>query len=445
MGKLGKTSKVRWPRFLRKSLWVIPGIGLLVKFIIISQIPGNGWLGADGENYLKGLEFLIRDGFLSEESILHYWPAGYPILMWILGAFNHQLTLPIMAVLQSILYAFATAYFGQKLEQTSLRKFSLPTVLLLTLNPTLALNTIAIGYELISASIFLLALSLYIDLRKIERPRLLSLKLIAIGLLFSVNSFVQPRFLLSALLFFAITGFFVYGKKLLLPVVTVGIICSLLLPSIMIVRNIVANDFATISTNLGVTMRLGAGEGATGGYVSGFNGVECPTVEGNAVEVDQSLVRCTIDWYLENPSEILRLGFNKSIYFWSPWFGPVANGSMARNPWMKLNPFYDVATETQEGYDLVFGPMGKLVSWLWLLGYLGVAILGAIRLRKHDALGKELVVLISTLIVANWLISLGTLGDHRQRLPILTMVIFLQVVGIFGLRRSTKKGQQRKR
>ncbi|MFM8841253.1 MAG: hypothetical protein ACKOFU_00875 [Actinomycetota bacterium] len=445
MKKPGRSRSIRWPKTWRKSLWVIPGLGLLVKFIIIAQIPGNGWLGADGENYLEGLEFLIRDGFLSQERILHYWPAGYPLLMWVLGAPNHQLILPIMGVLQSILFAFSTAYFGQKLQQTALRKFSLPSVFVLTISPTLALNTIAIGYELISASIFLIVLGLFIDLKGTEKPRLFDIRLITMGLLFSLNSFVQPRFLLSAFLFFVLAGYFIYEKRLVLPVVAIGMICSLLLPSILIVRNVLANDFTTISTNLGITMRIGAGEGATGGYVPGFAGVECPSFEGNAAEVDQSIVRCTIDWYLDNPSEVLRLSWNKSIYFWSPWFGPLANGSMARNPWLKLNPFYDVATQTKEGFDFVYGDIGKLVSWLWLMGYLGAMTLGAIRLRKHSAPGKELVVLISTLIIANWLVSLGTLGDHRQRLPILTMVIFLQIVGIFSIKRSSKRTPQKKR
>jgi hypothetical protein len=35
-----------------------------------------------------------------------------------------------------------------------------------------------------------------------------------------------------------------------------------------------------------------------------------------------------------------------------------------------------------------------------------------------------------TQIVLNWLISMGTLGDHRQRVPILGLSIFLQAVGL---------------
>ena len=41
-----------------------------------------------------------------------------------------------------------------------------------------------------------------------------------------------------------------------------------------------------------------------------------------------------------------------------------------------------------------------------------------------------------TQIVLNWLIAMGTLGDHRQRLPILGLSIFLQVVGIKAIFRG---------
>lgn len=444
MKKAPKSTRLAWPKGWRKSLWVVPAFGLFIKFIIISQIPSNAWLGADGENYLKGLDFLIRDGFLSQESILHYWPAGYPLIMWLLGALTPQLTLPIMAVLQSILYAFSVAYFSQKLNETSLKRYALAINLVLTISPTLALNTIAIGYELISASVFLLTLGLFISLSQLSTRKIWDWRIVTISLLFSLNNFVQPRFLLSSIIFLLFAGFFLYEKRQVGFVVLLGMLISSLLPSVMIIRNSMANDFATISTNLGVTMRLGAGEGATGGYVPTFPGVECPEGTGNAAEIDQQLVKCTIDWYLDNPKEIIRLSINKSIFFWSPWFGPIANGSMARNPWVKINPFYDVATGSQEGYNLVFGLIGKVFSSFWLTGYLAIMIFGALRLGRENRLARHLALITSTLILTNWLISLGTLGDHRQRVPILTLVIFLQVVGWMNLFKKSSKKRIRK-
>lgn len=442
MKRTHRKKRLAWPKGLRKSLWVIPGIGLLVKVIIIAQIPGNAWLGADGENYLKGLEFLLRDGFLSTESILHYWPAGYPLLMWVLGWFTPQLILPIMAILQSFLYAFAAAYFSQKLNETTLKKYSVGAAIILTCNPTLALNTVAIGYELISASIFLIVIGIFISGYQSKIRKVWSWQLVVSGGLFSITNFVQPRFALSALIYFGIFAFLLYPRKIAPLVVIIGMSISLLLPSILLFRNVEANRFATVSTNLGVAMQLGAGKDATGGYVPSFPGLKCPEVQGNAAEIDSARVSCVVKWYVDNPGEILRLGWNKSVYFWSPWFGPLANGSMARNPWIKLNPFYDVATETQEGNDLVYGSVGRFFSWVWLFGYLATLFMGLRILWRSQGLSKNLSILLTLLITSNWLVSLGTLGDHRQRLPILTMIVFVQVIGLSSISKQIRKSRK---
>ncbi len=365
--------------------------------------------------------------------------------MWVLGGLTPQLTVPIMATLQSILFAFSTSYFSQKLHESTLRKFALPASILLTVSPTLALNTIAIGYELISASTFLLAIGLFLDLSKVQDPQPWNWRILLIGLTFSLNNFVQPRFMLSSMIFFSLLAIFFFKKKFWVLVMAIGLVLSLLLPSVLIARNVIANNFAALSTNLGTAFQLGAGEEATGAYVPTYQGLDCPKVQGSAAEVDQALVMCAITWYLEHPSEMLRLAFNKSLYFWSPWFGPLASGSMARNPWLKIHPFYDLSTQTQEGYDLVFGPMGKAVSWLWLALYIGFMSIGAISLWRRKGLERKVAVVISTLIIANWLVSLGTLGDHRQRLPILSMILFLQVVGLTEARNSSNKKSRTKK
>jgi len=50
----------------------------IVKLIIISNIQGNAWLGADGENYISAYEALTKDGIFSTERLLHYWPLDIP-------------------------------------------------------------------------------------------------------------------------------------------------------------------------------------------------------------------------------------------------------------------------------------------------------------------------------------------------------------------------------
>jgi hypothetical protein len=118
---------------------------------------------------------------------------------------------------------------------------------------------------------------------------------------------------------------------------------------------------------------------------------------------------------------------------------------MARNPWLKIHPFYDLATQTQEGYDLVYGPLGKAVSWIWFSLYIGFAIYGAVILWRRGGLERNLAIIVSTLILVNWFISLGTLGDHRQRLPILSIILFLQIIGLSSVRFTSKKTKNRKK
>jgi hypothetical protein len=51
----------------------------------------NIWLGADGGNYLKGYEAILKDGIFSSEPVLNYWPAGYPLLMFLISLLDNQL------------------------------------------------------------------------------------------------------------------------------------------------------------------------------------------------------------------------------------------------------------------------------------------------------------------------------------------------------------------
>jgi hypothetical protein len=256
---------------------------------------------------------------------------------------------------------------------------------------------------------------------------------------------VQPRFLLTSIIVFLFWGFFLYPKKLLPVILILGFIISFVLPATLIYRNSVANDFTAISTNLGKAFQLGAGIEATGAYVPSYPGLQCPEVEGNAAEIDQALTRCTIKWYLKNPGETIRLMINKTVYFWSPWFGPIANGSMARNPWIKIHPFYGTATSTQEGFNFIYGNIGKLFSILWMLFIYALMIFGALKMLKYKDITRQLGLIIFSIIIVNWLISLGTLGDHRQRLPILGLIVILQTIGFVSFIKRPNKSKIKKK
>ena len=76
-------------KFVYWALAVL-SIKLAIIFRIQGMYTGSGnavyfvdgaWLGADGENYLTGYNALVKDGIFSSESILNYWPAGYPLII----------------------------------------------------------------------------------------------------------------------------------------------------------------------------------------------------------------------------------------------------------------------------------------------------------------------------------------------------------------------------
>ena len=82
----------------------------------------NIWLGADGENYLKGYEAMLKDGIFSSEPILNYWPAGYPILILLLSLLGKSWVLTTLSILQSVIFSYACFFFCKQLLNTRLRK-----------------------------------------------------------------------------------------------------------------------------------------------------------------------------------------------------------------------------------------------------------------------------------------------------------------------------------
>jgi len=227
-----------------------------------------------------------------------------------------------------------------------------------------------------------------------------------------------------------------WGFKAGALMVALSLAITLFFPATLIYRNNQAIGINSISTNLGVTMNIGAGDNATGGYIKEGFGVECD-LSGTTAQQDNQRVRCVLKWYLSNPVKVAELFYNKSIYFWSPWYGPVANGTMARNPWLTINPLKDIAT-TQDGFNLVYGGFGKVISWLWLLGGLALLLYGYITLWRQNSLERFIGNLAMIAVATNWLITLFTIGDHRFRIPIMGLSLFLQVVGLKTLLKGGK-------
>lgn len=421
---------------LKKKLFLVACAILLVKFVLILFIKDGGWLGADGENYLTGLNGLIKDGFTSKEPLLNYWPAGYPLLLWMLSFISMSKLVYLISFVQTFLYFGATAFFVERIRLTRLTKLAIPLAWILGLNPTLSLSSLAIGYESAVASCFLLTTALIVRYQQNQNRKNLIQTLLLVGLIQGFSAFMQPRGILLGIIIFILWGIFNGGWKNLVTVVLIGTCVLMIFPAVLVVRNVQANDSASISTNLGSTMNGGAGDKATGGYPGRGNtnyGVPCSPKAPATTVSDSQLVGCVISWYVKHPTKAAVLAVKKSIYFWSPWYGPLANGTMARNPWLKIDPVKNIASNSQ-GHNLVFGWLGKVISWIWFLSGLFLLIYGFRWLWRMGGLEKQLSILAGTPILLAWLISVATIGDHRYRLPTMGLSLFLQVCGYFALK-----------
>ena len=319
------------------------------------------------------------------------------------------------------------------MSKTRLKKFSYLAFILIILNPTLTLSSLVIGYESLTASGFLIASAIIIkDLIEKDDKKFIKYLLIN-STIFGLLTFMQPRLIISGILINLFWIIIRKGIKAGSLLVIVSLAVTLFFPTTLIYRNHKAIGVNSISTNLGVTMNIGAGDKATGGYMKDGYGVPCLT-NGSSAQQDNQKVKCVLNWYKSNPSKAIKLFYNKTIYFWSPWFNNgfmnnTVTGTMNRNPWLTITPIKSIAS-TPDGDKLVYGEFGKLISWLWLLGGLVLLLYGYLILWRQNSLERFIGNMAMIAIATNWLISLISIGDHRFRLPIMGMSLFLQAIGL---------------
>lgn len=432
--------------------WAI--IVFVIKLLIIFNIPGGNieisgrqffgdgiWFGADGENYLQGFDALMRDGVFSKEQILNYWPAGYPLVILFLSILGKSWALTTLSLVQSMIFSYASYLLALQLSKTRLKKFSYLAFILIILNPTLTLSSLVIGYESLTASGFLIASAIIIkDLIEKDDKKFIKYLLIN-STIFGLLTFMQPRLIVSGILINLFWIMIRKGIKAGSLLVIVSLAVTLFFPATLVYRNHKAIGVNSISTNLGVTMNIGAGDKATGGYMKEGYGVPCLT-NGSSTQQDNQRVKCVLNWYKSNPSKAIKLFYNKTIYFWSPWFNNgfmnnTVTGTMNRNPWLTITPIKNIAS-TPDGDKLVYGEFGKLISWLWLLGGLVLLLYGYLILWRQNSLERFIGNMAMIAIATNWLISLISIGDHRFRLPIMGMSLFLQAIGLKTLFKGGK-------
>ena len=428
--RFSKVSRYQFQKPKTSSLLSFSLLVFFMKILWLSKQPGQGMLGADGENYLEALSGLLKDGFLSKEEKLSYWPAGYPILMWPIARLDFGNLAFLVGIFQSLLFAISTFLFSTELSRTSLRIFAWPSLILLSLSPTLSLNSVVIGYEITSAALLLLAITMYLRAIRKDLNSILSSESISAAIALMLSTFMQPRMALLAIGIFLPYAIIRYRGKMIAVFTVLSMLIVSLAPAVLIFRNIQANGYAAVSTNLGNTMNVGAGPFANGGYSNSATGVPCDSIEGNAAQQDSHRIYCVLNWYIDNPAKTVRLFMAKFAFHWSPWFGPIANGTMARNPWISFHPLASSA-ETKEGFDMVFGSIGKTVSYIWVLTSLFLLGLGFWALRRRGGVSTLLAWMLITPVTLNSLTSMVTIGDHRFRMPTLTLSILLQLFGLY--------------
>jgi hypothetical protein len=111
---------------------------------------------------------------------------------------------------------------------------------------------------------------------------------------------------------------------------------------------------------------------------------------------------------------------------------------MARNPWLKISPVKSLATN-ESSAGLVSGGFGKLISWIWIVSQISLLFYGFLALRKIDPVSKLLADGSIAAVLISWLISIGTIGDHRFRLPTMGLSLLLQVAALWTIKNKVSK------
>ena len=436
--KIARQQQVKQSKNVNFYIIAIPVLGFLIKLITMINTPNGGWLGADGENYFSGVDGLLADGYLSDKSILSYWPAGYPILLWGLAKISVTQIIWLISITQTLFYAYASYYFVKQLRDTKLRPYLFLIGIILAINPTLSLSSMAVGYESPIAACMLMVVGLIIKSLQSPNDRRLVIRVLGVGGFSALATFMQPRWILTSIVIAVVWALMSKSRKVQ-ALILVGVIGVMAIaPAILIQRNVASIDKAVISTNLGVTMRIGAGPQTTGGYSHTGPDVPCDPVPPATTVSDNDVVKCVIKWYAANPVKAGKLFVKKGWYYWTPWSGPLGNGTMARNPWLKVNPIMDIARGSQSGNDLVYKSVGKGISFFWVVGCISLFFIGFFWLRSMKGIYANIAWLTGIPVVISWLISMGTIGDHRFRIPTMSLSLFLQVMGYFALRHKAK-------
>ena len=433
MTRNSRTFESKTLKSKRRTVFLFSVTILILKALWLFSIPGKGLLGADGESYLSGVDALSTDGVLSRANVLHYWPAGYPLIIWPIRELFGTGDVFLVGIFQSVLFTVSIIMFSLELLHRKFKNLVVPLAILLNLSPTLSLNSVVIGYEVSVASMLLISITFLLRFLRSKTKSNFVWACFAM----SIASFMQPRVILLAFGVLLVFVIYTFRTRQAFGYLAFSFIIIVAAPGLLAIRNLEANNFLAVSTNLGVAMNIGAGDEATGGYSNNSKGVSCEFAkDSNPAEKDAQLVKCVLTWYVENPDRATELFVNKFLNHWSPWFGPLSMGTSARNPWLNFSPLVDIAGSSEEGNRMIYGTTGEVISWIWVVGSLSLLLIGFRALIRRGGESTILAWMMFAPIVLNTFSSMGTIGDNRFRIPTLTLSIALQGFGVLAIFRS---------
>ena len=422
-----------------KKIKVLVLLVTLIKVLAIFNIQpvimgysGGAWLGSDGESFIEGYKELRLEGFFSDSKYLTYWAPGYPFFLFLLSFLSSSNLLITTSLIQTLIFSGAIYFLCITLVKMGQLKTSLVFCILALLNPTLTLTSMQLGYENLVASICAIILGLFLLNLNSNSNVIFDKKLLIAVMLMGLGIWLSPRMILAFTVFTLIWIIAKKSKKFLIS----GIMALIILvgfQGLMLERNHIATGNYSSQTSIGALALMGAGPFATGTYMTESSGLKCDTEQLSEVAANSKKLKCALNWYTNNPLEGSVLLFKKSLYLWSPWFGPLAGGTNARNPYLEFHPIKNLI-KSEKQFNFVYGFWGYLVSWIIILGGWLLLILGFIYLWKMGGALKKFSFVALSLIVSNWLAVLVVHGDNRYRIPLMSVSLLLQVFGYFNLR-----------
>jgi hypothetical protein len=75
-----------------------------------------------------------------------------------------------------------------------------------------------------------------------------------------------------------------------------------------------------------------------------------------------------------------------------------------------------------------------------MLTTISLFFIGFFWLRSFKGIQSQLAWLTFTPVVISWVVGMGTIGDHRFRVPTMTLSLVLQAIGFAALRHRVKTG-----